>query len=189
LFIVWAGIAKLETFTEQKELAENPHYQSQRQNILRDLTDDIIDTPIIDLINGFNKLPSCFTLQSCYGHFIYNGQNDPHNLEPLPIKGTITKVEYRIAYIAFCIENSPLGRELFEVFKEIPAIDLENVQFGCAEWFWKRQVNSYVLQVEPDRFKRKDIAILDYKEALHIEKIRNEFFIRLCELLENTKER
>jgi hypothetical protein len=189
LFIVWAGIAKLETFTELKELAENPHYQSQRQNILRDLTDDIIDTPIIDLINGFNRLPYCFTLQSCYGHFVYNGQNDSHNLEPLPVKDTIAKVEYRIAYIAFCIENSLLGRQLFEVFKEIPAVDPENVQFCCAEWFWKRQVNSYALQVEPDRFKRKDTAILDYKEALHIEKIRNEFFYRLYELLENTKER
>lgn len=29
----------------------------------------------------------------------------------------------------------------------------------------------------------KDKAILDYREALHIEKIRNEFFVRLEELL------
>ena len=175
--------------TEVKELAEDPHYQSQRQNILRDLTDDIIDTPIIDLINGFNRLPYCFTLQSCYGHFIYNGQNDSHNLEPMPVKDTIAKVEYRIAYIAFCIENSPLGRELFESLKEIPAIDPENVQFCCAEWFWKRQVNSYALQVEPDRFKRKDTAIVDFKEALHIEKIRNEFFVQLQELLQKQQGR
>jgi hypothetical protein len=82
-----------------------------------------------------------------------------------------------------------LGRGLFESLKEITAIDLENVQFCCAEWFWKRQVNSYALQVEPDRFKRKDTAILDFKEALHIEKIRNEFFIQLYELLENAKEK
>jgi hypothetical protein len=45
------------------------------------------------------------------------------------------------------------------------------------------------LQVEPDRFKRKDTALLDFKEALHIEKIRNTVFIRLYELLENTQER
>ena len=77
---------------------------------MRDLTDDMIDMPIINLINGFNKLPYCFTLQSCYGHFVYNGQKDSHNLEPLPVKDTIAKVEYRIAYIAFCIENSRLGR-------------------------------------------------------------------------------
>jgi len=97
-------------------------------------------------------------------------------------------VEYRIAYIAFCIENSPLGRGLFESLKEITVIDPENVQFCCAKWFWKIQVNSYALQVEPDRFKRKDTATVDFKEALHIEKVRNEFFVRLGELLENAKE-
>jgi len=56
----------------------------------------------------------------------------------LPVKDTIAKVEYRIVYIAFCIENSFLGRELFESLKEITAIDPENIQFCCAEWFWKR---------------------------------------------------
>ena len=34
-------------------------------------------------------------------------------------------------------------------------------------------------------FKRKDTSIIDFKEALHLEKIRNTFFIRLYELLEN----
>jgi len=89
----------------------------------------MIDVPIVTIINAFNKLSYCFTLQSCYGHFVYNGQKDPHNLEPLPIKDSISKVEYRIAYIGFCIENSASGRGLFEYLKEITAIDLENVQF------------------------------------------------------------
>jgi hypothetical protein len=173
----------LETFTELKELVNNPHYQDQRRKSLASLTDVALDVPIIEIINGFNKLPYCFTLQSCYGHFVYNGQKDSNNLEPLPIKNSIAKVEYRIAYIAFCIENSLWGKELFEALKEITAIDPENVQFCCAEWFWKRQVNSYALQVEPDRFKHKDTAIIDYKEALYIEKIRNEFFVQLKELL------
>ncbi|MBC2710129.1 MAG: hypothetical protein HGJ94_03735 [Desulfosarcina sp.] len=179
----------METYTETKELVENPHYQAQRQKILADLSDDMIDVPIIELINAFNNLPHCFTLQSCYGHFIYYGQNDSHNLEPLPITNTIDKVEYRIAYIAFCIENSASGRGLIETLKEITAIDQKNIQFCCAEWFWKRQVNSYALQVEPDRFKTKDRTMLDYKEALHIEKIRNEFFVRLDGLLENVRKR
>jgi len=179
----------LETFTELKELAANPHYQVQRQKSLGDLTDDMIDVPIIDLINGFNKLPYCFTLQSCYGHFVYNDQKDSNNFEPLPIKSTIAKVEYRIAYIAFCIENSLLGTELFETLQQITAIDPESIQFCCAEWFWKRQVNSYALQVEPDRFKHQDTAILDYKESLHVEKVRNEFFSRLYELVKNAGER
>jgi len=123
-----------------------------------------------------------------YGHFVYNGQNDPHNLEPLPVKDTIAKVEYRIAYIAFCIENSAAGRWLLKTLQEVTSIDPENIQFCCAEWFWKKQINSYALQVEPDRFKRQDMAILDLKEALHIEKIRTKFFIRLYELLDYTKE-
>jgi len=183
----YEGIATLETYTELKELVENPHYQEQRRKSLCNLTNEMIDVPIIGIVNGFNKLSYCFTLQSCYGHFVYNGQKDSHNFEHLPVKDTIANIEYRIAYIAVCIENSMLGRNLFECLKSITAIDTENIQFCCAEWFWKRQINSYALQVEPDRFKRKDTAILDYKEALHVEKIRNEFFVRLEELLGNQR--
>ena len=178
----------METYTELIEFAENPHYHLQRQKSLCELTDEMIDIPIVEIINGLNKLPYCFTLQSCYGHFVHNGQKDPHNLESLPLKFGIVKVEYRIAYIAFCIENSALGRGLFEALKAITAIDPQNVQFCCAEWFWKKQVNSYALQVEPERFKLKDKAILDYKEALHIETIRNELFVRLEELIKKQGE-
>ena len=177
----------METFTGLKEFSENPHYHAKKQKILSDLTDNILDQPIIDLVNGYNRLPYCFTLQSCYGHFVYNGQKDPHNLDPLPLKGSIDNIEYRIAYIAFCIENSVPGRWLFAALKKITCIDPENIQFCCAEWFWNRQINSYVLQVEPDRFKGRDTAMVDFKEALLIEKIRNTFFVRLYKLLENAK--
>ncbi len=149
------------------------------------LSAGMIDKPIIEIINDFNKLSYCFTLQSCYGHFVFSGRENPHNLEPLPVTGTLAKVEYRIAYIALCIESSAFGKRLIESLKKIPAMDPENIQFCCAQWFWERQVNSYALQVEPDRFKTKDKVVLDYKEALQIEKIRNAFFIRLGELLEN----
>jgi len=101
----------LETFTELNELVKNPHYQEQKQKSLSGLTDAMIDIPIIELIKGLNKLPYCFTLQSCYGHFLYNGQKDLNNLDPLPVTNTIARVEYRIAYIAFCIENSLLGKK------------------------------------------------------------------------------
>jgi len=174
----------VETFTEPKVLVENPHYQDQRQKIQAGLHEGMIDKPIIEVINDFNKLPCCFTLQCCYGHFIYNGQNDPHSLEPLPLTGSIGKVEYRIAYIALCIEYSDLGRRFVDALKEITDIDPQNIQFCCAKWFWERQVNSYALQVEPDRFKFEDTAIVDYQEALKIEKIRNEFFAQLKELLQ-----
>jgi hypothetical protein len=173
----------LETYTEPKKLVENPHYQEQRRQSLAGLSDDMIDAPIVDVINGFNKLPYCFTMQSCYGHFIYNNQKDAYNLEPLPITDDVATVEYRIAYLCLCIQNSALGSGLLEALNEITAIDPQNVQLCCAEWFWERQVNSYALQVEPDRFKHRDTAILDYREAVHIEKIRNEFFIQLRELI------
>lgn len=140
--------------------------------------------PIVNLINGFNALPFCFTLQCCYGHFVFDGQHDTHHLEPLPATEIITKIEYRIAYIAFCIENSNSGQELIKSLMEMTDIDPENIQFGCAEWFWNQQVNSYVLQVEPDRFKYQDTAALDFKESLYIQNIRNTCFIRLYELLE-----
>jgi hypothetical protein len=173
----------LETFTQTKALAENPHYHLQRQKCLAALHDGMIDKNILDVINAFNTLPYCFTLQCCYGHFIYDGQSDIYNLEPLPLKDSISRVEYRIAYVAFCIERNDLGRMLFEDLKKLVNIDPENIQFCCAEWFWERQINSYSLQVEPDRFKYEDKAIVDYQEALKIEKIRNEFFEELRDLL------
>ena len=173
----------METYTELKQLVKNPHYQEQRQKNLSSLSDSMIDEPIISIVNGFNKLPYCFTLQSCYGHFIYEGQKNAHNIESLPVIDTNAMVEYKIAYIAFCIEDCSFGRGLLDDLKEITTINPENIQFCCAEWFWKKQKNSYALQVEPDRFKHKDKAILDYKEALYIEKIKNKFFIQLRELV------
>jgi hypothetical protein len=178
----------LETFTDLKELTDNPDYEKQKYKALLGLTDDMIDPPIVSIINGFNKLPYCFTLQSCFGHFIYDRQEDPHCIKPLPVSGDfggIDRVQYRIAYIAFCIENSFSGRELLKSLKQVLSIDSENIQLGCAEWFQERQVNSYVVQVEPDRFKYKDYAEIDFKEALQIENVRNEFFARLFKFLEN----
>ena len=166
----------METFIPPKDLVDNPHYSAQRRAALADLQDAWIDAPIVEHIRTLNSLPHCFTLQCCYGHFLTSGQADPHNLEPLPVAEVPGSVEYRIAYLALCVENSTAGRELLEVLSEVTAIDPENVQFGCATWFWERQVNSYVLQVEPDRFKDADRAVLDYEEALHIEKTRHAFF-------------
>ncbi|MBD3414277.1 MAG: hypothetical protein GF421_07605 [Candidatus Aminicenantes bacterium] len=173
----------MKTYTEPKELVKNPDYQEQRKKCLSKLHDSIIDAPIRDIIRIINKLPWCFTLQSCFGHFVFKGQGDPQNLEPLPRTDTIDQVEYRIAYIAFCVENSRMGREWLKVLSEIPAIDPDNIQFLSASWFWKKQVNSYALQVEPTRFKHQDKAIIDYPEALDIEQTRNEFFLKLRKII------
>ncbi|MFC1561115.1 hypothetical protein ACFL4V_01410, partial [Candidatus Latescibacterota bacterium] len=159
------------------------HYHEQRQESLSRLDINTIDTPIIQLIEGFSKLSYCFTLQSCYGHFLHNNQNNPQNFKPLSDSNNISNVEYRIAYIALCIENSDSGKILFHNLSKAPEIDREYVQFGCAEWFWKKQVNSYALQVEPERYKTKDRIYVSYQEALHIEKIRNEFFRELKKIL------
>jgi hypothetical protein len=169
----------LETFIEPKELIENPSFQEQRQKCLAGLSDDMIDGPIVDLINNLNRLSHCYTIQCCYGHFVHNDRPDPLDMGPLPVTDTISKVEYRIAYICFCVENSAEGRGFLKILKGITDIDPDNIQFCSAEWVWERQVNTYALQVEPDRFKRQDTAELDYQEALHVEKIRNEFFSRL----------
>jgi hypothetical protein len=174
----------VETFAKPKEFVENPHFKDQKHKMMAGLSDDMLDAPIIDLINGFNQLPYCFTLQCCYGHFVHDHQKDPYNLEPLSMTDTTKSVEYRIAYVAFCIENSAPGRMFREALSDIRLVDPDNIQFCSAEWFWERQVNSYALQVQPDRFKDKDKFTLDYEEALLIEKVRNAFYVRLQELLQ-----
>ncbi len=158
---------------------ENPHFDEQRQRSVSSLDTAIIDPPIIDIIEGFAKLPYCFTLQSCYGHFLYNSQRDQNNIKPLPASEHIAEVDYRIAYIALCIQDNDPGRKLFSEMSEVPAVDPDYIQFCSADWFWKDQVNSYALQVEPERFKEKDRCSVGYQEALHIEKVRIEFFAEI----------
>ncbi|MCK5198743.1 MAG: hypothetical protein KAR21_10350 [Spirochaetales bacterium] len=83
---------------------ENPHYHDQRQKRLDGLSDGMIDVPIIEIVNGFSKLPFCFTLQSCFGHFLYNDQMDPYNLEPLPVTNNIAKVEPQLLTLLFVLK-------------------------------------------------------------------------------------
>ncbi len=175
----------METFTEFKPLVNNPYFLQQREKALNQLDINTIDAPIKEIIRGFSNLSYCFTLQSCYGHFLYADQKNPKNVEPLPSLDNIAKVEYRIAYIALCIRNNEQGRMLLNKLKRIPAIDPEYIQLCCADWFWKRQVNSYALQVEPERYKRKDKITVNFQDALPLEKVRNEFFRRLVKLFEN----
>jgi hypothetical protein len=175
----------METFIEPRELVNNPGFEKQRQRTLADLTDDMIDAPIVSVVRELNNLPFCFTLQCCYGHFVYDGRWDQHNLDPLPASEKISRVTYRIAYMAFCIDDCEAGRDLLDHLEHITTLDPENIQFCSAGWFWSRQVNSYALQVEPDRFKHKDKAVLDYKEALYIENLRNKFFPRLEKMLQD----
>ena len=153
----------------------NPFFQDQRERALNSLDINNIDIPIQDLIDVFTRLQYCFTLQCCYGHFVHEYQKNEKNVEPLSRLHNVENVRYRIAYIALCIQDSQQGRKLFNELEKLTSIDPDYVQFGCADWFWERQVNSYALQVEPDRYKTKDEAVIGFQEALHVEKVRNEF--------------
>ena len=175
----------METFADLKDFVENPDYHEQRNESLRKIAMDTIDPPIVEIIDGFSKLPYCFTLQSCYGHFLYSGQKDEKNIELLPASEDIAEVDYRIAYVALCIEDSDPGRELFNELSEVAAIDSEYIQFCCVDWFWKDQVNSYALQVEPERYKIKDRCSVSYQKALHIEKVRNQFFAEIGRIVQD----
>ena len=141
-----------------------------------------IDAPILDIVLGFARLPHCFTLQSCYGHFVWPGQPDPDNLDSLPDQD-VGSVTYRIAYVALCVEPSEAGAQLRHTLEGIRTVDAEYVQFGSPSWFWSQYPNSYALQVEPERFAGQDEAVMPHPEALHVEGVRNEFFTRLRELV------
>jgi hypothetical protein len=172
----------LETFTEAREFVESTRFSQDRQDSLEALDLQTIDGPLVEIIDGFAKLPHCFTMQSCYGHFLHAPRQDIHSLDPLP-SSDVGPVDYRIAYMAFCLENSPRGRALADALSKIPA-DLDLVHFGSADWFWERWANSYVLQVEPTRHMTRDQVVVDYAEALHLQHSRDLFFRRVKELLE-----
>lgn len=166
----------METFAEPKPLVPNPNFETQKLSSLAGLKDHMIDAPILEIIKRFNRLPFCYTLQSCYGHFVYEDQTDILNVNPLPANNISVPIEYRIAYIAFAIANSDVGRRFKHALGEVVAIDKDNIQFCSADWFWEKQVNTYALQVEPDRFKHQDTALLDDAEARRVEAARNRFF-------------
>ncbi len=50
-----------------------------------------------DMITWGKGMGGCFTSQNCFGHFVYSGKKDPHNLESRPINDIIGRVAYRTA--------------------------------------------------------------------------------------------
>jgi hypothetical protein len=177
----------METFTETRAFVENPHFDEERRTSLHRLDLSAIDPPIVEIVKGFAELAYCFTLQSCYGHFLYAGQKDGYNLEPLPTDESIEYVEYRIAYLALCIEDSSAGRDLFNDLRVIASGNREYIQFGSADWFWERHLNSYAIQVEPRKHMTKDQCHIAYEEALQLEEVRNGFFEEITSLLQRQR--
>lgn len=177
------------TFTIPKTFVDDPEYKKKKKKSLIQLEDILkkneLDLPIKKIMIDLNKIPCCFTLQSCYGHFVHLYQKDDNNIEPLS-KYPTDKIDvlYRIAYVAFCIENNEPGKLLLEDLKLLVKIDTRYIQFGSSDWFWDQCVNSFVLQVSPDRRRYEDKFSVDMKEALYIENVRNRFFQKLSELIE-----
>ena len=87
----------METFTDLKGFVDNPDFHEQRKKYLNKLDINNIDAPIAALISGLEKLDYCFTLQSCYGHFLYNSQKNPYNIEPLPVSKSILRIPAKTA--------------------------------------------------------------------------------------------
>ena len=164
----------METYTAPKPFEDYPRFQTDLQFALNSLDVTLIDDPLVDLIDDLNKLPYLFTLQCCHGHFL---TTDSMEISDFDLLGTIYKVEYRLAYIAFCIENSSSGKEFAQQLKNISlTVDRSLVQFCSAQWFWDQWVNSYALQLMPQRLKDKDSAVIDCHEAEKVKQARDIFF-------------
>ncbi len=173
----------MKTFAPPREFQSNTEFQHTRLSVLSKLNQVDIDPPIKDLIYAFADLPHCFTLQSCHGHFVC-GPDDAHdNNDPIPA-GYTGKVNYRIAYVALCIENSERGHALRDALSLLTEIDTNYVQFGSPGWFWDQWINSYTLQVEPKNQQFADVAQLDVTETRQVEHVRDIFFQQLRQLVE-----
>ena len=123
----------METLTELRSLVSNPHFRQHRLQSLSQLDASTIDPPIVDVVRDLGKLPYCFTLHSCFGHFLTGDQDNPRNTRPLPVSGSVSEVEYRIAYLALCIEDSEPGSAFFDDLRQVTAIGPEYIQFASAD--------------------------------------------------------
>lgn len=172
----------MKTFTKARELVEDRGFIHARQESIAELDLTSIDGPITDIVEGFTALPHCFTLQCCFGHFIWQPEQGLHNIDPIP-PDYFGFTTYRIAYIALCLENSRRGQALLHSLSRLPDLDPDFIQFGSADWFWKQWKNSYALQVEPKAHMLEDQAILGATEALQTQTARDRFFGKLRVLL------
>jgi len=171
----------METYIDSKALTYTPNFKADRQVALDNLDFNLIDSPIIELVKEINRLPCLFTVQCCHGHFLKKDGKEISNLE---LSENYEPVDYKLAYIAICIENSLMGNSIRKRLMNIPlSIDRDRIQFCSAQWFWEKWLNSYALQVMPEIFKDQDTAQLEYVEARKIEKVRDDFFVFLKDFI------
>ncbi|MCK5126539.1 MAG: hypothetical protein KAR42_09805 [candidate division Zixibacteria bacterium] len=174
----------METFNTIHDFVDDSSFERNRDKSISTLPKISIDPPLQNLINLCSLLPCCYTMQCCWGHFVYPGQSDPDSLAPLPESLEVNDVEYRLAYIAFCLQNSKSGRRFRDSMAEIVNLNSEYIQLCSADWFWEQRVNTYQLQVEPERFKHLDKAIIPFTEAKLIEKLKAKVYDQLTKTIE-----
>jgi hypothetical protein len=179
----------METFAAERDFLADSGFEDRRRRALAGLDLNKIDAPIVDIIESLFLLPYCYTLQSCYGHFVHPGQPDRYGVEALDNYTADTIVEYRLAYVALCIRNNEDGLALRAELRGLVSIDPQNVQFGSPDWFRHKHINSFALQVEPERFQYRDTARVGIDEALVLERTRNNVFERLSTVVHERRNR
>ena len=173
----------METFTTARNFIDNPQFALKRHQSLKNLNLDAIDTPIVDIISNLSQLSYCYTLQCCWGHFIHEKQLKRHDVKPLSNYSEDTIVHYRLAYLALCIHPDEDGKRLYRDLRNLVQINPDYIQFGSADWFWQKHINSFAVQVEPDRFRTKDSVKIKITEALHIQEVREQMFKSIREII------
>jgi hypothetical protein len=157
---------------------DNPEYGKNRSVALVILQNLVatgkIDPPIVELIELFSRVPHCYTIQSCYGHFVHDREPEEHTTARLgPYRGLVHTVQYRIAYIAFVLEKSRNGFALCRDLRMLASRNSGYIQFGSAGWFWEQSVNTHQIQVAPEREKCRDSLRVTYDQAFRLEKVRD----------------
>ena len=178
----------MNTFTPARPFTRHPGYCSDREHAHRELEEEMrkgsIDPPLLPLIRECIPIRHCYTVQCCFGHFVHDFEPETENIVPLSLyTGKIEKVRYRIAYFALCLEDTSCGRRMYHDLEALAASNPDYIQFGCADWFWERMVNTYIIQLEPERLRAEDNGMIPMEEALHIEELREEFYGRLAGII------
>lgn len=173
----------MQTYTKARAIEVDPDFDAERDATRAGLDLDALDEPMVPLVRDLNRLPHAFTLQCCFGHFVGEGETDTHTLAPPPPTGRKT-MEYRIAYVAFCVRGDERGQAFVEAVRGLRELDPKYIQVGSADWFWNRRVNSFVIQVGPKRGRKRDTMPLDGKEIRHVSHVRTQLWRRFATLVQ-----
>ncbi len=178
----------MQTYTKTRPIEDNPDFEAQRDAAREALDLSTVDEPMVRLIQDLNRLPHVFTQQCCFGHFVGDGETDTSTLAPPPPMGK-KPMEYRLAYLAFCVSDDDRGRAFLERVRDLRDLDPKYIQVCSADWFWDQQVNSFAIQVSPKRMRKLDSMTLDGKEIRHVSHVRTQLWRRFSDAVKKELER